>query len=186
MAKRKTIKILKEEAAKHLPKEPIQYSVAAEGRPPKYDVILNNLEQLYVLAARGFTEQEMSDFFGITRSTFQEYKKKFPEFNLLLGQAKMEADSLVIKALYQRCLGFTTTEKTVRTTEKGIEVSETTKEVIPDTMALKFWLSHRRGWQETTGIDFLNIEKKVEDMTIEEREQRLIELKKKIGEIEYR
>ena len=61
--------------------------------------------------------------------------------------------SKVEKALYQRALGYqiTDTEKTIDMDKDGnpkpVRIKNTTKNIVPDTMAIMYWLNNRKRTQ---------------------------------------
>jgi DNA-binding XRE family transcriptional regulator len=100
---------------------------AKPGRPSKFDRI--NLDQVRKLAERGWTDAEMARFVGVTESTWNNWKKKHPEFLESLKEGKAVADGLVEWALFLRAIGFTGPDG---------------KHYPPDVTACIFWLKNRR------------------------------------------
>lgn len=83
-----------------------------------------NIEIVYRLSLLGLTEDEMSGVFGISRRTFNSWKRKYPEFQKALQQGMFFADGEVAESLYRRACGD--------------------EKKLPDTSACIFWLKNRQ------------------------------------------
>ena len=100
-------------------------------------------------ARRGLSNEQIAENIGVSRKTFQEWLKKFPELKDAVKNSKEVADIHVENALFKKCLGYTVTVKKnmkIRT-EGGIEEIVPVEEevyVSPDVNAQKFWLQHRK------------------------------------------
>ena len=72
----------------------------AGGRPSEFDVV--NLDQLrYLLEVKGFTDQELADFYGKSRTTITNWKAAHPEFLATIKLSKDAADSKVETSLFE-------------------------------------------------------------------------------------
>ena len=109
------------------------------GRPTKLEERM--IEQVFEMALLGFTDVQMAKVLGVSEVTFNDYKKKHPEFLKSLTQGKEDADGKVAKAMYKRALGLTITEDAL--TRDG-DVVQLRKELPPDTAAAKHWLANRQ------------------------------------------
>lgn len=109
------------------------------GRPTKLEDKM--IDQVFEMALLGLTDVQMAKVLGVSEVTFNEYKKKHPEFLKSLTQGKEEADGKVAKAMYKRALGLTITEDAL--TRDG-DVVQLKKELPPDTAAAKHWLANRQ------------------------------------------
>jgi len=102
------------------------------------------------LAIKGATDEEIADAFDMSRQTIARWKAKYPSFNEALNNGKDIADSNVEKSLYKRAVGFTYEEyERSKEVDKNGEVKTVknktvTKTVIPDTMAIMYWLNNRK------------------------------------------
>lgn len=112
------------------------------GRPTKYSQKYD--AQAKKLAAKGWIDTEMADFFGVAESTFYLWKERHPSFSEALKDAKAHSDSLVEDALYNRALGFEYEEVKSETGTSGDKVTTTSKKVLPDVTAQIFWLKNRQ------------------------------------------
>lgn len=114
------------------------------------------LLQLEAWARNGLTDEQIAANMGITRSTLNEWKKKYSDISDTLKRGKDIVDIQVENALLKRALGYTyieTTQERVDNydphtglkTGSHMEVTKTvTKEVQPDTTAQIFWLKNRK------------------------------------------
>ena len=112
------------------------------GRPTKFTRII--AERIYLLAARGFTEEEICDLLDIAVSTFNGWKRS-GTFYIFLKRAKMVVDEEIEKSLLRLAQGGWLNERRTyyagdgrRTKTVGIE-----REVLPDFHAARFWLMNR-------------------------------------------
>jgi predicted transcriptional regulator len=82
------------------------------------------------LAQEGKTEDEIAERLGVSPTTITTWKQIHPEFLAAIKDSKEQADSLVVRALYQKAL-------------KG------------DTIAMIFWLKNRQPakWREKQEIE---------------------------------
>ena len=114
------------------------------------------LLQLEAWARNGLTDEQIAANMGITRSTLNEWKKKYSDISDTLKRGKDVVDIQVENALLKRALGYTYIETTQERvddydphtglkTGSHMEVTKTvTKEVQPDTTAQIFWLKNRK------------------------------------------
>ena len=114
------------------------------------------LLQLEAWARNGLTDEQIAANMGITRSTLNEWKKKYSDISDTLTRGKDIVDIQVENALLKRALGYTYIETTQERvddydphtglkTGSHMEVTKTvTKEVQPDTTAQIFWLKNRK------------------------------------------
>ena len=117
--------------------------MAKKGRPSKYGGI--DLKQAKKLAMKGWTDLEMSSFFGIDVSTWHRWKGLYPEFCDALKEWKSEADENVERSLYQRAMGYSCVETKVFAYNGKVEDSkDIIKHYPPDTTACLAWLNNRQ------------------------------------------
>ena len=67
------------------------------GRPTKFKE--SHMAKIKKMATCGMTDKEMAELLGVTEQTFNNWKKKFPEFFESLKNWKMEADEKVERSL---------------------------------------------------------------------------------------
>lgn len=129
-------------------------------------------------ARDGLTDEQIAENMGISRSTLNEWKKKYPDISDTLKRGKDIVDIQVENALLKRALGYsyveTTKELMLDKASGKIEMMITktvTKEVQPDTTAQIFWLKNRRAnkWRDKQDIQVeANITNPYEGLTTEE------------------
>lgn len=113
-------------------------------------------------ARDGLTDEQIAKNIGISRSTLNEWKKKYPDISDTLKRGKEVVDVEVENSLLKRSLGFTTTEVTrerALNPETGkfklVVTKAVTKEIPPDTTAQIFWLKNRRPdlWRDKQNVE---------------------------------
>ena len=131
-------------------------------------------------ARDGLTDEQIATNIGISRSTLNEWKKKYSDISDALKRGKEVVDRQVENALLKRALGYQYNEVTQEKTwsdELGIyEMPVTkiaTKEVNPDTTAQIFWLKNRKpkDWRDKQDIQHsgnMDINNPVKGLTTEE------------------
>jgi hypothetical protein len=122
------------------------------GRPSKYKP--EYVEQVYDLAAHGYTDKEIADFFKVREQTINNWKNAHPEFFESLKRGKYEFDTNVVeKSLLRRATGYKYKEITRVISKEPdpetgearlITVKEVTKEMAPDPTSMIFWLKNRQ------------------------------------------
>ena len=122
----------------------------------------DGLQLLGAWARDGLTDEQIAKNMGISRSTLNEWKKKYPDISDTLKRGKEVVDVEVENALLKRALGYSTTEVTrerALNPETGkvelITTKAVTKEVPPDTTAQIFWLKNRRPdlWRDKQNVE---------------------------------
>lgn len=116
------------------------------GRKGHYHSDINH--QAYLLALLGARDADLAEFWDVAQSTVDYWKEHREGFRDALHRGKRDADARVAKALLDRALGYSVTERetTTRTDAKGnIYTSEktTVKHITPDVTAQIFWLCNR-------------------------------------------
>lgn len=122
-------------------------------RPSKFGDL--DLVKVEALAVKGWTDNEMSAFFDIDRSTWYRWKNKHPEFCDALKGWKEHADAVVERSLYERAIGYSHPEDKIFNNNGEPMVVETVKHFPPDTTAAIFWLKNRdkENWRDVQGRD---------------------------------
>lgn len=106
-------------------------------------------------ARDGLTDKQISKNIGISESTLNDWKKKFPEFSESLKQSKEIADRQVENALHKTALGFYYEEDMVTNQGDVVRVKKYSK---PNTTAQIFWLKNRKpaDWRDKQEIEQTN------------------------------
>lgn len=119
------------------------------GRPSKYKE--EYAEQAYKLCLLGATDKELADFFEVSESTLNLWKKD-EEFSESIKKGKIIADADVAASLFKRARGYTYEEDTY---EQGFLTKRVVKEVAPDTGAAMAWLKNRQKdkWRDKQEVE---------------------------------
>lgn len=123
------------------------------GRPTKFKKEI--ITQAIKLAAKGFTDKDLAEFFDVAESTIGEWKKKYPEFSVPLKEAKNEADEQVEGSLFHRANGYSHQAVKIFNDDGSPLVVPYTEHYPPDTTACIFWLKNRQPakWREKQEIE---------------------------------
>ena len=158
------------------PKQPDEAETAVEvaeprpglGRPSSFDP--DYLRQAEFLCSQGAaTDEDMADFFQVTKRTINRWKITHPEFAAAIKRGKDMADDRVEDSLYHKAMEREIEEEQAFKVKKitygadGKKVAEeerievvTVKKLIPaDTTAMIFWLKNRRSkaWRDVHKIE---------------------------------
>ena len=116
-------------------------------------------------ARDGLTDEQIAKNIGISRSTLNEWKKKYSDISDTLKRGKEVIDRQVENSLLKRALGYEYEEVSEKF-EYGVltERKVTKKQVVPDTTAQIFWLKNRKSeeWRDKRVIDDISAEKSAE------------------------
>lgn len=126
-------------------------------RGRKTDYKPEHKDQAYKYALLGLTDVEMSNLFGVTEKTFNNWKKRYPEFLQSINNGKEPADAEIAHSLNERAKGYSYIEhvptkvkkveyengKRVREIEEVV-VTPVERHVPPDTRAIQYWMNNRR------------------------------------------
>lgn len=141
--------------------------------------VLSKLNYIIRWAESGTTNDEIAKLLGISRSTLQDYRRKYPEFRAALDGAKEAADAVVENSAFALANGFVKTiKKPVKRRIADIDVIEYVDEEIfvpPNPTAQIFWLKNRKPdkWNDKITVEHggsvdVNIEAIVKDLTGDE------------------
>ena len=103
----------------------------------KYETLIRpQLDRLGKSLENGLTCSELARELGISLSSLNRYRKKYPEFGQLFSDAADSACDQVEAALLKRATGYENPEG---------------KEIPPDVRAAMFWLKNRRpeSWKDS-------------------------------------
>lgn len=103
------------------------------------------LEQVKALAEYGHTDSYMASFFGVYKSTWDRWKKQYPEFGEAVELWGKVATGRVQKALFELAVGYTyKTQKAFMHKATGlVQVVDVVETVPPSPSACMFWLERR-------------------------------------------
>ena len=117
----------------------------APGRPTKYKKEYARMAYT-ACAESGMTHKALAKMFGVSERVIYDWKKNHPDFLHALEDGKDHFDSLTAEqSLLKRALGYRYTEKISEPDENGEMrvVKMISKQVPPETAAIKFWLTNR-------------------------------------------
>lgn len=117
-------------------------TAAKRGRPS--GLTPERIKQAEKLAKLGATDQEVADFFGISRMTVTRWKAESDAFCSALKAGKATADDRVERSLYARATGYEHEEVDIRVIGGKVVQTPIRKFYPPETVACIFWLKNRR------------------------------------------
>jgi len=126
----------------------------AGGRPSKYKD--EYAEKAYKLCLLSATDKDIADFFEVTLSTLNLWKKEHIEFSDSLKAGKEDADAVIASKLYHRAKGYDHKEIITASYQGKItDTMEVVKHYPPDTTAAIFWLKNRQPakWRDRQELD---------------------------------
>jgi hypothetical protein len=126
------------------------------GRPTEYKLEHCELAHNYCLL--GATNEDLAEFFGVTRRTVDNWIAAEPAFAEAVRGARALADARVARSLYERAVGFS--YRSTRTVLHRGEERELSEAVYcpPDVRACIFWLRNRQRdrWSERQALQATN------------------------------
>ncbi len=134
---------------------------AKKGRPSKY--LSKFAELAYQQCLLGRTDVQLAEFFCISVSTLNLWKRIYPVFAEAIQDVKINADAEVAYGSYNRAVGMTLPAVHVSSYQGKITTISYTKHIPPDFNAAKYWLQNRQkkhwGVKEKIGssVEVLNI-----------------------------
>lgn len=138
--------------------------MAKRGRPTDYKEEYN--EQVTKLCRLGATDKEIADFFEISESTLNLWKKKHPQFSESIKKGKEISDMEVANSLYNRAKGYEQEVVKVFQFQGEPIIVPVIEKIAPDTGAAMAWLKNRRPkeWRDKQDIEaVITINKGLED-----------------------
>lgn len=136
------------------------------GRPSEFKT--EYCDQVVKLCRLGATDQDIAEFFSVSTTTIDNWKRQHPEFLGAIRAGKIEADVQVANSLFKKATGYVVeVEKVVGQGDKR-KVVKMNVAIEPDTQACVFWLKNRRKdqWRDKQDID----------LTVKSHEEALDEL----------
>lgn len=112
------------------------------GRPSAYKP--EYCEQAIKLCRLGSTDKDMADFFGVSETTFNNWKNDYPEFLESIKKGKEFSDAEVADRLFKRATGYEHPEDKIFLHEGEPVVVPTVKHYPPDPISAIFWLKNRQ------------------------------------------
>lgn len=132
----------------------------AMGRPSKFKEIFEaHKDKIQILTENGLTDKQVSELFGITEQTYNNWKKAHPDFFESIKDWKLTADGEIEVSLRDRAKGYSCPEtkaQWVQDKDGGRwEYAELTRRYPPDPTSMIFWLKNRQPdkWRDKQEID---------------------------------
>lgn len=93
---------------------------------------------------------ELADYFGVSRSTINEWRNVHPEFSTACKVGREAADDRVVASLYERSVGYSHPDVHISSYEGEVTITPIVKHYPPDTSAALTWLKNRRSteWRD--------------------------------------
>ena len=118
----------------------------------------DNLKLLEAWARDGLTNEQIAHNIGIRSKTLYEWINKFSVIGDALKRGKEVVDIEVENSLLKRALGYSYDEVTKeinKETGQLVVTKVVTKQVIPDTTAMIYWLKNRKPkqWRDKPTLD---------------------------------
>lgn len=123
----------------------------AGGRPTSYKKEYCKLAKS--MCKLGATDANLADEFGVSISTLNLWKLKYPEFSASVSISKDIADEKVEFSLYQRAMGYEHDEVDIRVVAGEIVMTPIRKYYPPDATSMIFWLKNRKKEQWRDKVD---------------------------------
>ena len=122
-----------------------------KGRKNKYiEEVRPRFNEIAEWCRLGMLDKDIADNLGISKQTFCEYKKRYPELGEFLKKSRKKPVRLVKSALLKRACGFTYSEKKIVTYSDGTKrTEENIRTALPDPASCMILLKHwakEEGW----------------------------------------
>lgn len=123
------------------------------GAPTKYNTTM--CKQVKKLCYLGMTDKEIANFFEVSESAINIWKREHREFFQSIREGRENADANVSESLYKRALGYEHEEDVIFNDKGKPLIIKTTKHYPPDSHALRFWLMNRRpkNWRDKQEVE---------------------------------
>ena len=141
---------------------------------PKYNQDYHD-DWAWSLAAKGATDNEIAEAFGVSVRNVNRWKSKHESFRKKLEIGKEAADAKVEASLYKRACGYSVeeSETIVEIGDNGepkpMRIKRTNRHIQPDTMAAMYWLNNRSRktgeWAQRQNLD-IGLSQGLEDVVI--------------------
>lgn len=112
-----------------------------------FDLIMQDprkIEEIRILIEAGHTDNFVAKFLNVSPYSFKAWVKRFPDFEAAVKKWKDVADENVVKALYDKAIGYALPETKVFCYEGKIIEHEIVKHIVPDFSSQSLWLRNRK------------------------------------------
>jgi len=94
--------------------------------------------------AAGDTDAEIGRLIGVSPNLMWKWRQLRPELKAAMNAWREKADDRVVRALYERAIGYTFESEVIKTVEGRVVRVKTVEHVPPDVRAAEIWLMNRR------------------------------------------
>lgn len=102
-------------------------------------------EAVLGIAMRGASDDEMAAAFGINPDLIQRWKEFYPSFAQTIEKGRSMADVNVVKALYEKAIGYSHPETKIKWDDEGPpRTFDVVKRHPPSDRAIEIWLGNRQ------------------------------------------
>lgn len=136
-----------------------------------------------LLCARGATDADLADAFGMCVAQVRNWQSRYPEFGDAVRKGKSDVfDPLVERALAQRALGYVVDCEEVKVLKDGEIIRYPVRKVYPpDTAACIFWLKNRQSarWRDAWKLEHsgkVELQQMSSDQVLQELRQDMLRL----------
>ena len=102
------------------------------------------IKMVYEIALLGASNPEIAGILNVTTTTLDNWRVRFPEFEIALLKGKERADGKIALALYNRAKGYSHPDVHISNYKGEVTITPIIKYYPPDTTAAKFWLTNRQ------------------------------------------
>lgn len=111
------------------------------------------VEQVEKLARLGATDQEIAEFFNVSRSTLYEWRMRHEDMAKAMIAGKEYADARVERSLYERAVGYSfNAEKIMQYEGEEVRIPYI-EHCPPEPRAIEYWLNNRKGADWKSKVD---------------------------------
>jgi hypothetical protein len=121
------------------------------GRPTLYSPEF--VQQVAEACINGATVNDVAELLGVSRSTINEWRIRYPEFATALKVGRDTADDRIEASLYERAAGYSHPDVHISVHQGEVTITPITKHYPPDTGAAFIWLKNRKGWKDKQDIE---------------------------------
>lgn len=124
-------------------RKPKESTETVESVDPRSTFRVEYVEQARKLAAKGWIDAEIAEFFEIGVRTLYRWRKYSAAFDEAMGEGKSRANAIVQESLYRSANGFEYPEEKIFCYEGQIVRAESMRYIPPSVKAQQYWLNNR-------------------------------------------
>lgn len=101
-------------------------------------------DTVFKLALLGMNQDDICNFFDVSRAVLTRWRKKYPEFDYAIKSGREAADAKVAYSLFQKATGYDFMETKVFMYKGHIIKTKVKKHIPPDYQSQVFWLTNKQ------------------------------------------